>query len=575
MQDLYDSALVSTWNLKEKGIAHPDLETILEESENQPSQEYYLRKTIALHNLYGVDIMDEAVEIARLRLFLALAATVDEKENLEPLPDLDMNIRCGNILVGCINTEDLLERRGGDWTVEEKLQEVKERAKSLRDSYRLFQKSQREKMDDEIVEFKKQLQQDMKALAYDLDRLYANADDQEESWDIGNWRLSHRSFHWLAEFPEAILDGGFSVVIGNPPFVNRYKIKYRLDGFETKRAPDIFAPCMERGAHLISNRGRLALIAPISLAVGQQFETLRFVLEQLLAIRWISAFDIIPGNLFKAGVRPVVFFGCKANNKNLFSSNLRRWRVEYRPYLFQTTCFAHSISVSTLKRTWALIGDERASVMLRNLQSSGKTIGNFSNRKGKFKVGRKSAMNLRFLPAFLTEPPCWDRIGGTPGKRIPQSHIKWLCFEKEFHQHAAFLIFAGRLGHLLWSFVGDAFHVTDGMLYSFPCDLDRLSAKSEQLAILANKLDEAQIRSPVVDRYRHFVGGFDIGKCRQITDQADQLIMKELGIGSYWPFVLLLDNRIVKSTDISVKTVHYWVKKWTPTNGPWDISMSE
>jgi len=71
----------------------------------RPNQRYYIYKTIILRGLYGVDLMKEAVEIAKLRLFLKLVAAVDadyRKPNLglEPLPDIDFNIRAGNTLVG-------------------------------------------------------------------------------------------------------------------------------------------------------------------------------------------------------------------------------------------------------------------------------------------------------------------------------------------------------------------------------------------------------------------------------------------------------------------------------------------
>ena len=44
--------------------------------------------------------MAEAVEICKLRLFLKLVSQVDSARQLEPLPDIDFNIRCGNTLVG-------------------------------------------------------------------------------------------------------------------------------------------------------------------------------------------------------------------------------------------------------------------------------------------------------------------------------------------------------------------------------------------------------------------------------------------------------------------------------------------
>src|SRR4051794_35325074 len=66
------------------------------------------------NNLYGVDIMEEAVEICKLRLFLKLVAQVDRVNHLEPLPDIDFNIRPGNTLVGFVSVDEI--RRAAEWT---------------------------------------------------------------------------------------------------------------------------------------------------------------------------------------------------------------------------------------------------------------------------------------------------------------------------------------------------------------------------------------------------------------------------------------------------------------------------
>jgi len=67
---------------------------------NHPSVNYYIKKQIITNNLYGVDIMEEASEIAKLRLFLALVASAQKVDDLEPLPNIDFNIVCGNSLIG-------------------------------------------------------------------------------------------------------------------------------------------------------------------------------------------------------------------------------------------------------------------------------------------------------------------------------------------------------------------------------------------------------------------------------------------------------------------------------------------
>ncbi len=74
--------------------------------QQHPSLPYYIRKQIITCNLYGVDIMDEAAEIARLRLFLALVSAAHNLDELEPLPNIDFNIMAGNSLIGLLNVDE-------------------------------------------------------------------------------------------------------------------------------------------------------------------------------------------------------------------------------------------------------------------------------------------------------------------------------------------------------------------------------------------------------------------------------------------------------------------------------------
>ncbi|WP_448572895.1 Eco57I restriction-modification methylase domain-containing protein [Trichothermofontia sp.] len=77
----------------------------LQEAAKHPSLEYYIKKRIITDNLYGVDIMEEATEIAKLRLFLALVASAKTVNDLEPLPNVDFNIMAGNSLIGFIRVD--------------------------------------------------------------------------------------------------------------------------------------------------------------------------------------------------------------------------------------------------------------------------------------------------------------------------------------------------------------------------------------------------------------------------------------------------------------------------------------
>ena len=64
---------------------------------------YHLKKQIITRNIYGVDIDENAIEIARLRLWLSLIEELQDTKRIEPLPNIDFNIVAGNSLIGWMN----------------------------------------------------------------------------------------------------------------------------------------------------------------------------------------------------------------------------------------------------------------------------------------------------------------------------------------------------------------------------------------------------------------------------------------------------------------------------------------
>ena len=82
---------------------------ILEGIAQHPNREYFVLKSIIINNLYGVDIMEEAIEICKLRLFLKMVAQIEDVKRIEPLPDIDFNILAGNTLVGYATYDEVEE----------------------------------------------------------------------------------------------------------------------------------------------------------------------------------------------------------------------------------------------------------------------------------------------------------------------------------------------------------------------------------------------------------------------------------------------------------------------------------
>ncbi|WP_461257418.1 Eco57I restriction-modification methylase domain-containing protein, partial [Treponema sp. R80B11-R83G3] len=260
-----------------------------------PNLSYYIYKTIILNNLYGVDLMKEAVEIAKLRLFLKLVAEVDpskRKKNygLEPLPDIDFNIRSGNTLVGFATEqqlEEVVKSTEGELIYKEKLDELKEKCKSVEKIFNHFQELQTEvgSNNEKYKDIKKTLTVELKDLDEKLNRYLADTyglgaktqwkRKKEKETAYQAWKESHQPFHWFAEFYGIISKGGFDVVIGNPPYVEYSKVKkdYVIKGYETEGCGNLYAFVADRAISLLQKNGKIGMIIPISSVSNDKYNS--------------------------------------------------------------------------------------------------------------------------------------------------------------------------------------------------------------------------------------------------------------------------------------------------------------
>ena len=185
-----------------------------------PSPRYFVLKSIILNNLYGVDIMEEATEICKLRLFLKLVAQVNVDERIEPLPDIDFNIRTGNTLIGFANASELdraLSRLGHA----EKKAEIEERAEAARLAFERFRQNQvvgGTGSADEMAQWKADVNQRLRGLREELDDYLAGEYNVKkgDKQGLSIWRQTHQPFHWYAEFFGIMTAGGFDAVHSCP-----------------------------------------------------------------------------------------------------------------------------------------------------------------------------------------------------------------------------------------------------------------------------------------------------------------------------------------------------------------------
>lgn len=246
---------------------------------------YRLKLKIIEDNLHGVDNDPFAVNIAMLRLWLALAIEFepdDEHDDPDALPNLDFKIVCGDSLLGIDPGQNNLDRE-------------------------LIRKSNLNALKSQFMEETDPRHKDI------LKHKISDVEDQLKS-ERGDAILPNGVVDWLIDFAEVFgPNKGFDVVVANPPYVNVFKIDSNRPGYRSKlmdiyqtayKRFDLFVPFMERGISLLAEGGMFAFITPNKYLSTEYATKLRRFMKDNITLQSLSDLSNVP--VFDASVYPVI-----------------------------------------------------------------------------------------------------------------------------------------------------------------------------------------------------------------------------------------------------------------------------
>lgn len=296
--------------IEELYFIQPDSVASIWEVSDIEWQPHLVKKNIIQHSIYGVDLESGAVDIARLRFWLALV--VDEIEPL-PLPNLDYKIMQGNSLLESFEGIDL--SKFGDAKAYESIKDEKsqidlftgkvkssskistsdyEDIKALMDEYfnsnTLNNKKEiHSKIDNQVINhIHLKIDEHKKELSFLKENLEKNVrivSDKKLQKKLSDTTLelsiliekeiklsqlinsNERPFFlWHLFYKEVFDEGGFDIVIGNPPYVQLQKMGKETDvlqaeGFKTfARTGDLYCLFYEHGINILKDKGVLSYI---------------------------------------------------------------------------------------------------------------------------------------------------------------------------------------------------------------------------------------------------------------------------------------------------------------------------
>lgn len=306
---------------------------------------FYTKKDIIENNLFGVDINPNSCEITKLRLWIELLKhsfyqSFDDENyhDLKTLPNIDINIKCGNSLVSYFETGKSLNHYPN---IKERINKYKRIVKDYKEGFYTDKSHINQEIKNLKISFKNfcfadKFKKEMKGfndkcekyskkygnfLAVDDENLkfFVSAnltlfdfDEKEATKEFANLKKeydnifnleSNHPFEWRFEFPEILDDDGnfkgFDLIIGNPPYIKENDNKELFANTKKLRTyqgkMDIWYHFVGRGFDILKNNGYLAFIATNNWVTNSGAKKLRnIVLEesQILSFVDFSSFMV-------------------------------------------------------------------------------------------------------------------------------------------------------------------------------------------------------------------------------------------------------------------------------------------
>lgn len=291
--------------------------------ESQRVQEtlFHEKQTIIESCLFGVDINPNSVKICRLRLWIELLKNAYYKESgeLETLPNIDINIKCGNSLVSryALDADIKTALKRSKWSIDSyriavmtyrnaQTKDEKRAMERLIDQIKSDFESEVAANDKRLIKLNK-AKGELLALTTQT-TLFNRTKAEKTAWEkqvkaltgaiqnleteleeIRSNKIYENAFEWRFEFPEVLNDEGdfvgFDVVIGNPPYIlvqslgDQNIFNYYSQNFKTATYKiDTYALFYELGIKILSEKATLCYITPNTFLKNKHSKELRHLL---------------------------------------------------------------------------------------------------------------------------------------------------------------------------------------------------------------------------------------------------------------------------------------------------------
>ena len=399
-----------------------------------------LKREIIANNLYGVDIKPEAIEVAKLRMWLSLVVDIPDIEDVEPLPNLDYKLMCGDSLISTIHGERLIpdptKTQQGMLAVTP-IQQAIQPLLELQHRYFDAQTEERHHLRSQILEteanvFKvavadrrqywvgrqQDLERKIKAMKGKVSKLQEKeraeiaaklAELDKFASEVESGERSLTFFQYHLHFRDVFdKKGGFDVVIGNPPYVRQESIKELKPALQKEYdcytgVADLFVYFYEQGFNLLKSSGYLSYITSNKYFRAGYGEKLRSFLGEKSKVEVLIDFGDSP--VFEAIAYPSIILLSK-NKPDNHQAHVLNWEagksVDEFNFVFKNQSFF--MPQKELGADGWRLESPAVLRLMDKLRGAGTPLGEYVN--GRFYYGIKTGLN----EAFVVDRETRDRL---------------------------------------------------------------------------------------------------------------------------------------------------------------------
>lgn len=275
------------------------------------------KRKIIENCLFGVDINPNSVQICCLRLWIELLKNtyyIDNTQEMQILPNIDINIKCGNSLTSNINFEvgkSIPSSMGKKIT--EEVNNYRKLVKEYKESFDKVKKNEINRKINSIYNYLKQgCYQQLQLISDDIIK-----ENLEKSGQLSKAKYSamQNALEWAISFPEILDENGifqgFDIVIGNPPygvklseneksfFRDKYKAAKSIKGVQ-KGSTNTYVLFIERGIKLLKKSSNLLYIVPMSITSSEECVPIQNLIENTCYKVKISSYQERPTQIFES-----------------------------------------------------------------------------------------------------------------------------------------------------------------------------------------------------------------------------------------------------------------------------------